>query len=107
LELFVERWLNENCFCNGWCYEADLNYDSSVDFLDYAELAVSWLREKIPADIDGDWDVDFTDFAILADYWMDGGCGEPGWCGGADLDETGQVNVSDLLILTEHWLQRY
>jgi len=45
LELFVERWLDEDCLYNGWCYEADLNYDGGVDFLDYAELAANWLEE--------------------------------------------------------------
>ncbi|MDD5064167.1 MAG: hypothetical protein PHQ35_05335 [Phycisphaerae bacterium] len=44
LALLVERWLNEDCLYNGWCYEADLNYDGDVDFRDYAELAVNWLE---------------------------------------------------------------
>ncbi len=44
LGLFVERWLDEDCLYNGWCYEADLNYDGGVDFSDYAELAFHWLE---------------------------------------------------------------
>jgi hypothetical protein len=44
LGLFVERWLDEDCSYNEWCYEADLNYDGVVDFSDYAELAAKWLE---------------------------------------------------------------
>jgi hypothetical protein len=29
---------------NGWCYEADLNYDNAVDLADFAILAESWLE---------------------------------------------------------------
>jgi hypothetical protein len=43
LDLFTERWLDEDCLYNGWCYETDLNYDFTVDFKDFAALASNWL----------------------------------------------------------------
>jgi hypothetical protein len=42
LQLLVERWLNDDCLQSGWCYEADLNYDSAVDFSDFADFAAAW-----------------------------------------------------------------
>jgi hypothetical protein len=42
LARLVERWLDEDCLYNGWCYEADLNYDLSVDFADFDILASGW-----------------------------------------------------------------
>jgi hypothetical protein len=44
LGLFVERWLDEDCLSNGWCYEADLTYNGRVDLFDYAELTANWLE---------------------------------------------------------------
>jgi hypothetical protein len=39
LKLFVEQWLNHDCLQTGWCNEVDLNYDSAVDFSDFADFA--------------------------------------------------------------------
>jgi hypothetical protein len=106
LEWFAERWLNDDCVHTGWCYEADLNYDGVVDLLDYAELAASWRYGGIPGDIDNDWEVNFADYALFANYWQGEDCNEPGWCGGADLNKTGQVNILDLSILIKYWLEK-
>ena len=105
LELFVERWLDEDCLYNGWCYEADLNYNGEVDLLDYAGLSANWRSGKVPGDIYTDWNVDFADYAILANYWMKGDCAEPVWCEGADFNKTGLVDMFDLSTLVEHWLE--
>jgi len=40
----AENWLDEDCMYNGWCYEADLNYDFAVDFADFAKLGANWRR---------------------------------------------------------------
>ena len=60
------------------------------------------------ADLDGDCDVDFADFGIFAGHWLDTGCGEPDFCGGADLatdHADGIVNALDLLEFARHWLE--
>jgi len=36
--------VEQDCLYNGWCYEADLNYDFTVDFKGSAALA-SWPAE--------------------------------------------------------------
>jgi hypothetical protein len=36
--------LDNDCLYNGWCEEADLNYDLKVDFADFASLAEQWLN---------------------------------------------------------------
>jgi hypothetical protein len=43
MELLVGQWLKDDCMYDGWCYEADLNYDFEVNFDDFAELGGSWL----------------------------------------------------------------
>ena len=60
------------------------------------------------ADLDNDCDVDFADFGIFAGHWLDTGCGEPDFCGGADLatdQADGIVNALDLFEFTRHWLE--
>jgi len=55
--------------------------------------------------IDSNDAVDFQDFAALASEWLEVDCGEPDWCGRADIDYSGDVGFSDLQILTENWLE--
>lgn len=69
LNLLVERWLDDDCLYNGWCYEADLNYDLKVDFEDFAKLAGNW-NPPIVGDFNRDNKVDINDLAILAGYWL-------------------------------------
>jgi hypothetical protein len=60
------------------------------------------------ADFDGDCDVDFADFSIFAEHWLQTGCGEPDWCGGADLTKEkpdGLVDTLDLLKFAHLWLE--
>ena len=47
-------------------------------------------------DLDADGDVDTADFVILTSHWLETGCGEPDWCGGADLSRDGVVDTNDL-----------
>jgi hypothetical protein len=44
VERLAERWLNDDCLYNGWCYEADLNYNLKVDFGDFVTLGNNWLN---------------------------------------------------------------
>jgi hypothetical protein len=43
LDRFSEWWLDQDCMYNSFCYEADLNYDFTVNFKDFAALAGNWL----------------------------------------------------------------
>ena len=36
--------------------------------------------------------------AVLTSYWLEAGCGEPDWCGGADLDQSSVVNFIDFAL---------
>ena len=49
--------------------------------------------------------VNFEHFAEFAMYWLDAPCG-PGnnWCGGADLDYSGDVTITDLNEVAYFWL---
>lgn len=64
-------------------------------------IGVAHLRPVTLAQLDFDSDVDLIDFAMLAVQWLDSGCGT---CGGADLTGNGKVNLDDLREFTECWL---
>jgi hypothetical protein len=55
-----------------------------------------------------DWDgsgvVDLADYAVFASQWLAQDCGQPDWCGGADLDRDGSVGIVDLLMFSDFWL---
>jgi len=48
--------------------------------------------------------VNLEDYAIFASYWLADNCAAPMWCGGADLDKTGDVGLLDLALFTDFWL---
>jgi hypothetical protein len=69
--------------------------------------ATDWRYYEVPvnADIAGDnGRVDIRDLAELGFHWRRTGCGEPNWCGGADLDRSGAVDFGDLYLLSGNWL---
>jgi hypothetical protein len=51
-----------------------------------------------------DYLVNFIDFALFAEHRRDGDCNIPYWCGGSDLDLSGETDGNDLRILVENWL---
>ena len=57
----------------------------------------------------GDFDqncyVNWADFSIFASHWLEGGCTDPDWCGGADLNQAGEVTWGDFSIFADHWLE--
>jgi hypothetical protein len=57
--------------------------------------------EFLRSDINYDGTVNSVDFALFASQWLQTGCGE---CGGADLPGDGQVNWADLRELAKWWL---
>jgi hypothetical protein len=65
-----------------------------------------WRYYKVPVNTDfsGDGRVDMRDLAKLGSHWRQEGCGEPDWCGGADLDRNGSVDFGDLYVLGRNWL---
>ncbi|MCK5271427.1 MAG: discoidin domain-containing protein, partial [Sedimentisphaerales bacterium] len=70
-----------------------------------AELNV--LAVQPDTDINNDGRVNIEDFAIMAAWWDDdGGCVEPGWCGGADFSMSGTVDFTDLAYFVENWLRQ-
>lgn len=76
-------------------------------YYDYYQLLTlntdSFTIEQM-ADLDYDCDVDFIDFSDFALGWLQGGCVEPDWCGGADLNQNGSVDGFDLEKLGDNWL---
>jgi len=78
---------------------------------DYYQLLTTSTEDFVidqVADLDDDCDVDFVDFGIFAGHWLETGCGEPDFCGGADLatdQADGIVNALDLFEFTRHWLE--
>jgi hypothetical protein len=68
-----------------------------------------WRYFTVPLNVDltaSDGCVTLGDFAKLASYWQNRECGEPDWCGEADLDRNGSVGFEDLRLMSQHWLKR-
>ena len=56
------------------------------------------------SDFDNECDVDFSDYAVFGLYWLRSDCAGPGWCGGADFNQSQKVDTEDLAVLIGHWL---
>jgi cyclophilin family peptidyl-prolyl cis-trans isomerase len=57
------------------------------------------------SDFSGDSKVNFEDFAVLALQWMDNDCNSANdFCGGRDLNYSGNCDVSDVGIFVGNWL---
>jgi hypothetical protein len=54
------------------------------------------------SDFDLDGDLDVKDLSFLGLYWLRGGCAEPNWCDGTDLDFSTQINLADFAILSQN-----
>jgi len=54
--------------------------------------------------LEPDCAVDYNDLEVLASNWLGSECEYPGWCGGADLDVSGEVDFIDFALLAERWL---
>ncbi|MHC4474579.1 MAG: BP74-related protein [Planctomycetota bacterium] len=46
---------------------------------------------------------DLNDLRIIASHWLESGCEYPGWCGGADVNVSGEVDWVDFALLAERW----
>lgn len=54
-------------------------------------------------DLNGDLFTDALDLQDLASHWLEGGCTEPDWCGGADINRDGRVDLGDCAELGWDW----
>jgi len=63
------------------------------------------IRPYPVGDLNIDCCVDFRDYGLFASEWRQTGCTAYDWCGGADLDKSGDVGSGDLGMLAEHWLE--
>ena len=74
----------------------------------YAAWINSIIKQNLDGDLNSDNKVDLADYALLAQWWLDD-CGvtgnlRNGWCGGADINTSGQVNYDDLVYIIDEWL---
>jgi hypothetical protein len=56
-------------------------------------------------DMDGDGHTNLIDLSLFADQWLETGCSDPNsnWCGGADINHSGNVDFSDFAFLAQNW----
>jgi hypothetical protein len=88
---------------------ADLNYDSTIDFLDFAFFAKRWMQTQCNdpnwcewADINHSGEVDFVDLKIFADHWLEGTWHPiPG-----DLNGDNKINFVDFALFANHWMNQ-
>ena len=55
-------------------------------------------------DLNGDNVITFPDFVLFSLGWTQPVCTEPDWCGGLDLNYSGQIDELDLKLITDQWL---
>lgn len=84
--------------CNVGFYDHDVNMFEPIYYLTFSHVRTR--------DFNYDTTVDFLDFAVLASYWQATDCNGPNWCQGTDLDVDGSVDVNDLMLFCEFWLER-
>jgi subtilisin-like proprotein convertase family protein len=85
-----------------WRLQINDMYYADSGVLDRFELMICG---KIPADLNTDGEVDFVDYVELSGHWRDQTCVSPGWCEGADFNQSGSVDLSDLAQFVEYWLE--
>jgi hypothetical protein len=62
------------------------------------------LEPYLPGDLSDEGIVDMEDFALFGRQWMLGGCTDPAWCDGADINQDGSVLTADAILLADNWL---
>jgi len=69
------------------------------------EVGPIWtFRTGLPGDLNIDGVVRMPDFGLMEARWGATGCGEPDWCGHADVDRSGAVTMADLAWVVNDWL---
>ncbi len=59
LDAIADEWLADDCSGeNDWCFGADLNHNSHVNFIDYALFALDWFKPRLELDTTYHWRID-------------------------------------------------
>jgi hypothetical protein len=85
--------------------KTDYTCPDGVNFLDYAVLAIYWLKDgdsDSRLDLTDDRHINLQEYSIIAGLWRVTGCGE---CNEADYSKDGDIDEDDLLILSRNWLR--
>ncbi len=94
--------IDYNAIDIGDCNVGFYDYQESSDFPLYY-LCFSHVRTR---DFNYDTIVNFLDYAIFTSHWLETGCNIPDWCDGTDLDTNGSVDANDLMLFCQFWLER-
>ncbi len=84
--------------CKVGYYDHDVSLFVPVYYLEFTHVPTR--------DFNDDGIVNFVDFDLFASYWQAAGCADPGWCQGADIDNTGSVDGRDLGLFVDFWVER-
>jgi hypothetical protein len=80
-------------------------YDFDVE--DFDPVDSFTFHQVRTRDFNDDTTVDFCDYAILALHWQTTDCNSSNdWCGKADIDVDGNVDCNDLMLFCEYWLEK-
>jgi YD repeat-containing protein len=100
--------------CYGTIYEYDsLNRLSRVTYDGGFQITYMYdevgnrteLIATILPDIAPNGLVNLEDFTVMAEHWLNSDCGEPDWCGLADIDRDANVGTVELNYLANWWLK--
>ena len=74
---------------------------------EFHNLYVGETLQGLPliCDLNRDDRVDLNDLADFCARWLDDNCGDYDWCGGADIDHSGNVDFLDFVIISNWWLE--
>lgn len=71
-----------------------------------SEYSIFHIHRPDP-DVNSDGNVNFSDYVALSQKWQSTLCTGPDWCGGVDIDYSGDVGIKDVVLLAECWLNEY
>ncbi|MCX5632679.1 MAG: hypothetical protein NTW93_03255 [Phycisphaerae bacterium] len=98
------RIFSHNVFYNdSHCPSGEPNDNDDPNRLTSDPMLVNPGTGDIPGDVINDVIVDWSDMQELAGQWLNS-CIEPDWCGGCDIDKSGQVDFVDFSKLAKNWL---
>lgn len=99
--------LDPNPFIVGFISSFGQDEDGELYLLDMSDGEVYKIvsaEEPIAADLDHNCVVDFQDLVLYAEQWIGQNCGQPDWCQGMDLDQSGEIDLQDFAIFLQDLL---